>query len=292
MLGRIALMKFTIVALMASLVLLMACGADVNHFDEKAKIERITALLDAERYDSIIDWYDGNDPLTQAEYRRFYALAQLGKGGFDPIKIIPRILAPQTFSTYERSQLFGRCANVQLKSFDIPEMNCLVVRMINHLPNIEDPHFKEGERTLSEMAKAGLLSEADHTLLLIIETGVVVKRIGNVLESYLRLGERLDEKHLHFFYDEIRRAAISSGEWIEQMQRSPEEVSKRLTGLQKLSILELTGEKASFAQGTGIPYILENINGENRSTRAVFSKMLVIQVIDRVLRDYFYADMD
>jgi hypothetical protein len=270
-----------------AMVFLTACGQQNKDFEEEARIERITALIDSRGYDSIINWYERSKQSDQKKYARFYALAKLGKGGFNPIEMIPKILAPQTFQSYERAKLFGNCSNQKLESFDKPEVRCLVVRMMNQLPNPNNRYLIEAKQILSDMAQNGELSSADYTLLLIVETALIVKRVGNVLEAYMRLGDNITDQQLHFFYAEIEKATMASESWIENMERSPEDVSKRVTGLSKVSILKDVRGQTRFIKETGIPYVLENIKTDNRNAVAVVSRMFFIQIIDTVLRDYF-----
>lgn len=267
-----------------------ACGDQSQRYEERAKVERITALIDAKSYDSIINWYEDAAHSEQVDYERYYALAKLGKGGFDPIDIIPKILAPQTFRSNQRARLFGDCDNRQLESFEAPEIRCLVVRLMNQLPNVNHVSLLEGEAILAQMAAQKKLSSADYTLLLLVETSIIVKRVGNILEAYLELGDNINDQQLQFFYGEIEKAAKASEQWIETMERSPKEVSKRITGLSKISIMEDFGGKTKFIKDTGIPFVLDNIKGENRDPVAVLSRMFFIQVIDTVLRDYFKID--
>ncbi len=269
------------------LVLMVGCGAQQEQFEERAKVERITALIDAKNYDAIIQWYESTPASERREYARYHALAKLGKGGFDPISMIPKILAPQAFPSYARSRLFGDCDNRALKSFNKPEIKCLMLRMMNQLPDPTHPDLLEGRQLLSDMSARGELSSADYTLLLLVETSLIVKRVGSILETYLELGDDVTDEQLHAFYAEIEKATLASQQWIENMERSPEEVSKRITGLSKVSIMQNLEGKTRFLKKTGIPYVLDNIKPDNRDSVAIVSRVFFIQVIDTVLQEYF-----
>lgn len=280
----------TAISVAALCVLLAACGAKDEKFAKRAQMERITSLIDQQKYDAVLGWYGDAQTKDQDEFRRFYAYALLGKGGFDPIKIIPSVLAPQKFSSPHRAKLFGKCDNSQLASFDSPEINCLVVRLMNQLPSSSNSYLRQGEQVLNDLAKADKLSDADHTLLLILETGMVLKNIGNILESYLYLGEKLTDEQLAYFYKQIEVSAASLETWIANMEKSPTEVSKRITGLDKVSLLEGTQGNVKFLKETGIPYVIDTIRGNSRDSKAVLSRVFFIQVIDSVTRDYFFVE--
>lgn len=278
------------VGMSLSMLVMTACGQNQSaHYQDRARVERITALIDSQRYDSVIRWYEG--PQSSASQKitdeRYYALAKLGKGGFDPINAIPNILGMQTFQSSERARLFGNCPNVVLKSFDTPQIKCLVVRLINQLPSVDNKDFMDGVEILAKKAKEGTITDSDYTLLLILQTSIVLKRVGNILESYLYLGDHVTDEQLDFFYKQIEYAALASKTWIEQMSKSPDELSRRITGLRNVSILKNIEGKTKFIKETGIPYVLENINGENRESKAILSRVMFIQVIDSTLRDYF-----
>lgn len=279
--------KGTFILSTVFLFLLMSCGYDESSFEIKSQTERITNLIDQENYDAVIDWYDSISAKDQNTYKRHYAYAKLGKGGFDPINIVPNILNLQSFESPFRAKLFESCENKKLKSFDTPELHCLTVRLMNQLPSIDNQHLLEGEKLLVEMAENGTITDSDYTLLLVLQTAIVLKRVGNVLESYLYLGENISDDHLRFFYHQIESAALASEKWISTMEKSPKEISKRITGLEKVSIIDNIEGKTKFLKETGIPFILENIRVSKQDSLARVSRMFFIQTIDSVLRDHF-----
>ncbi|HVJ64330.1 MAG TPA: hypothetical protein VM901_03655 [Bdellovibrionota bacterium] len=284
-------MRGKTLALSLLTLLSSACGYKSEHYEKRAQVERITSLLDSQSYGSVIEWYENAVESTQKEFRRYYVFAKLRRGGFDSVSIINDVLEPQRYRSRELYRLAGDCKNERLDSFDQPKLKCLMVRLANQLPDPNHPDIIDGERMLVEMANRNELSDADQTLLLILETAIIVRRVTNVLEAYLAIDpDTVADEDLVFFYNEMQKAALDSQRWIERMEKSPEKVSQRITGLTKVSLLKKVNGNTTFLKETGIPFVLKNVKKENRESIAVLARIFLIQTVGTVVREYFGVD--
>ncbi len=263
-----------------------ACSAPKT---DELQDQELAQMIDRKEYMSVLQWFNLNSPAeTKEEFKIYRAYALLGLGGLEPIKFAMNVRGIQSIQDPILARFFSHCANKSLGPDEFKSDKCLVVRIMNQLPNPDSSELRQAQTLMRDMHKRGQLTQQDTLLLSFLETCFVLARVKSSLLMYARL----DEENINYdqavvLFDQLHLAAQDMKLWVGNLKQDQKLLTQKLTGFKDFTMFQTgTESPIEFAEGTGLPKLLRVTSMQDESALAVIGRNAIIQALDQAV--YFF----
>lgn len=251
--------------------------------DKKLTDQSLTSMLDAGRYEEMIQYLEPELSKNPGDktIAMYLAKAHLGMAGFEVLKLTSKVLGSQTVSNQVLQRLIPGCDLGVMGKFDLTHARCLLLRLLNNLPSIDDAHFKRAlEIFRQNFPVENQLDESSRILIGVVEASGVIVRAGGILLRYEALDPvSASDDEIEWFFREISTLAVDTQHTLARVRDLEVEVSSALSGNIR-TILFQQSPKSQFIEQTAIPKIIALNDPKPGNTEQELIRTYLIQKLD------------
>ena len=278
--------------LLSFVVFLGSCGAQ-KYQDEVTK-RRLISWIDERQYLRVISYLEFEATFDERErFRSIEAQAHMGMGGFEMLSIVEALKGPMTYSRTAFSAMSKGCPVKAISAKDIRSLpsRCLMVRLFNVLPSAQDSHLQRAQEVWSGEGRVKPVEygEDDRILSTTFEASLLVSRSGKILADFYDLSVNpLQAEEVDELFAEIKLAAESSRDWLDQSLTTARLLNRRFLGAESSNLFESkVASKIEFSRKTGLPKLISIADMANQGVEERVMRANIVRTLEDILVDYF-----
>ena len=272
-----------------SIILMLMVGS-LSCTDENSDArqeERIIKWIDARRYLDVIRLLEPQVE-SRPRFKSLLAEAYLGDAKFEPFLLAARVMDRQAKGAASLEKLFPHCDTESRSNFDRVPVRCVLKRLIQQLPEAQNPSLVRGLILLKSAYPAPELAPIQYNILMgVVSLGCAVSRLGALLAYYDGLSpDQIGKPEIDHLFNEISKIAEDANQTLERAKYSNNQITSFITGLKSMDLLYHAGNQVQFDPATGLSALIALADPANKDLEANLLKVLIIQNLDRLVEEF------